>query len=75
MIETYAVTGTEVHMYEKALVTVAGHRGAPVQQVRLLPVKWESVKLNAAQVQGIAAKHEWNESGKVIQLAGILKVV
>lgn len=73
IIDQVAVTTTGIKMYTKALITVADHRGRPVQSARYIPLEWEALTLNASQVHSIAARHEWNELGKVIQIGTILK--
>lgn len=58
IIHFYSLKGDVVKMFEKVLITIVGDKGQPIQQERLVQVKWKDVELNPAQVQSIAAAHE-----------------
>lgn len=60
IIHFYSCKGDEVKMFERVLITITGSKGQPIQQPRLVQVKWEDINLSAAQVQTIAAVHELN---------------
>lgn len=63
-IDSYVITGAEVHMYSKILITIPGQKGQPVQQERLVPIKWEDINLNKSQVSHYCAIHEFESKGK-----------
>lgn len=58
IIQFYAIKGDVVKMFEKVLITIVGDKGQPIQQERLVQVKWKDVELSPAQVQTIAAGYE-----------------
>jgi hypothetical protein len=68
IIHGYAIIKDEVKMYCKTLITIEGPKGQPVQMERLLPVKWEEIHLNAAQVQSFAALHELEMKSRTMGL-------
>lgn len=66
IIDSYAIINDEVKMYGKTLITITGEKGQPIQMERLLPICWEDIHLNAAQVQSFAAIHEYEKAGRTI---------
>jgi hypothetical protein len=68
IIHSYAILKDEVKLYGKTIITIAGPKGVPVQMERLLPVMWEEIQLNAAQVQSFAALHELEMKSKTMGL-------
>lgn len=66
IIDSYAMVDGQVKMYSKSLITIAGHKGQPVQMERLVPVAWNDIHLNAPQVQTFCAVHEFELAGKTM---------
>lgn len=58
MIHFYCINGEVIKMFEKVLITITGAKGEPIQQRRLVELKWEEISLSPSQVQTIAADHE-----------------
>lgn len=65
MIHFYSCRGEAVKMFEKVLITITGSKGEPIQQRRLLEIKWEEINLSPSQVQSIAAAHELEKNSFV----------
>lgn len=66
IIDSYAIAGNEIKMYGKALITIVGDKGQPVQYERMIPIEWNDINLNAAQVHTFAAFHEFEKAGKTM---------
>jgi hypothetical protein len=65
MIHIYSIKGDAIKMFESVLITITGDKGQPIQQQRLVELKWNDIELNPAQVQTIAAEYELEKNGVV----------
>ena len=65
LIHIYSIKDDAIKMFEKVLITITGDKGQPVQQERLVELKWSEIELNPRQVQTIAAEYELEKNGVV----------
>lgn len=63
VIRFYSIKDENVTMYTTILHTIVGDKGQPVQQERMVQLRWIDIDISPSQVLHYAAEKEFEEAG------------